>query len=238
MQIIPVMDLKDGVVVHARGGDRDNYRPVQSVLTGSSEPEVIARIFMERFDCRRMYVADLDAISGQGDNFATLRQLNLLGLELMVDCGVKTTAEADILIAMGVGKVIVGTETLEDLEELKRLAALHGVERVIPSLDTFERVVSRCPSLAGLSVAEALEVLIPLEFEEIIALNLLAVGTARGLDNKWFMPLAPYCRRQKIILGGGIRKKDLDVLSGYGFHGALLATAFHTGEMEKQVQMP
>ena len=39
MKLIPVIDLKAGEVVHARRGDRDNYRPIVSPLCRGSRPE-------------------------------------------------------------------------------------------------------------------------------------------------------------------------------------------------------
>ncbi|NBR98589.1 MAG: histidine biosynthesis protein, partial [Betaproteobacteria bacterium] len=32
MQIVPVLDLRDGIVVHARRGDRASYAPLRSSL--------------------------------------------------------------------------------------------------------------------------------------------------------------------------------------------------------------
>jgi phosphoribosylformimino-5-aminoimidazole carboxamide ribotide isomerase len=37
MRIVPVIDLKDGAVVHARQGRRDTYQPIASPLCASSD---------------------------------------------------------------------------------------------------------------------------------------------------------------------------------------------------------
>ena len=70
MRVVPVLDLKGGVAVHAIRGERHAYAPVQSVLSPSSEPVALARAFQERLGCDACYVADLDAIAGTGDHAA------------------------------------------------------------------------------------------------------------------------------------------------------------------------
>ncbi|MDD9869621.1 MAG: hypothetical protein OXU50_07000 [Gammaproteobacteria bacterium] len=45
MKLIPAIDLKDGCVVHARGGDRRRYRRLELPLFPSAQPlDVIARL--------------------------------------------------------------------------------------------------------------------------------------------------------------------------------------------------
>ncbi len=36
--VIPVLDLKDGVVVHARGGKRADYRPLETPFGTANDP--------------------------------------------------------------------------------------------------------------------------------------------------------------------------------------------------------
>ena len=43
MEVIPVLDLKGGVVVHARMGQRDQYRPIETPLAPTSKPADVAR---------------------------------------------------------------------------------------------------------------------------------------------------------------------------------------------------
>ena len=37
LKLIPVIDLKNGAVVHAKQGIRENYQPIKSVLTTKSD---------------------------------------------------------------------------------------------------------------------------------------------------------------------------------------------------------
>jgi phosphoribosylformimino-5-aminoimidazole carboxamide ribotide isomerase len=64
VDIVPVIDVKAGVVVQARGGDRAHYAPIASPLCGSSAPRTVARILSEYCASSCLYLADLDALQG------------------------------------------------------------------------------------------------------------------------------------------------------------------------------
>ena len=64
MRVIPVIDLKGGVAVHAVRGERERYRPLRSRIAEGSDPVELTRAVRERFGLDELYVADLDAIAG------------------------------------------------------------------------------------------------------------------------------------------------------------------------------
>ena len=68
MRVIPVIDLKGGVAVHAVRGDRERYRPLRSRIAEGSDPVQLTRAVRERFGLDELYVADLDAIAGGPGN--------------------------------------------------------------------------------------------------------------------------------------------------------------------------
>ena len=70
MQIVPVLDLKGGVVVHARRGQRADYAPLRSPLVEGCEPVAVARALCAACRTTRLYVADLDALAGEPVNEA------------------------------------------------------------------------------------------------------------------------------------------------------------------------
>ena len=90
MLVIPVLDLLNGVVVRGVGGRRDEYRPVQSVLTSSVLPRDVAQAFQKRLGLTTLYVADLDALLHQQPNADVCQQLASDGFELWIDAGVRS----------------------------------------------------------------------------------------------------------------------------------------------------
>src|SRR5258706_15868035 len=75
MDIIPVLDLRGGIVVRAHRGQRDQYRPLESPLSPTSDPADVMRGLYSVYPFRTFYVADLDAIMGTGNNEAAQRRL-------------------------------------------------------------------------------------------------------------------------------------------------------------------
>ena len=75
MRIVPVIDIKGGVVVHARRGKRESYAPLRSPLVQSSEPVAVARALTTLCRTRILYVADLDALAGSPVDQTTLSRL-------------------------------------------------------------------------------------------------------------------------------------------------------------------
>src|SRR5215471_20002462 len=75
MEIIPVIDLKGDTVVHARMGRRDDYRPIRTPLSATSDPVDVTRGLLSIHPFTTLYVADLDAIERRDDNRPALDRL-------------------------------------------------------------------------------------------------------------------------------------------------------------------
>ena len=90
MQIIPVIDLLNGAVVHAQQGQRHTYQPIKSLLTHSSKPLDIVAALLNVYPFSQLYIADLNAIQQSGDNFNVIRTIaqKFPQLKLWIDAGI------------------------------------------------------------------------------------------------------------------------------------------------------
>jgi HisA/HisF family protein len=232
MKIIPVMDILNGVVVHAVRGRRSEYQPLKSALCASASPMDMALAFRALgFD--ELYVADLDAIRGKRANFSILRQIaDVTGLGLMVDAGIADLGRAEEVLKSRASKVIIGTETLPSINFVGKAVKSLGKERVVVSLDLKgEEVIS------GFALGRFRNPLsLLLEFkrigvDQIIVLDLARVGSGEGVN----MPFLEDVRRNfkgKLFVGGGVRDmKDLMDLRRMSVFGVLIATALHSGRI-------
>ncbi|HYA77105.1 MAG TPA: HisA/HisF-related TIM barrel protein, partial [Verrucomicrobiae bacterium] len=112
MKVIPVIDVLNGIVVHATRGKRQEYQPLQSTLCKSVEPLEVAKTF-KTLGFGELYIADLDAITRGSVNLQAFKRIvKETKLKLMVDAGVTDLETVGNLLDCGVSKVIVGTETL------------------------------------------------------------------------------------------------------------------------------
>jgi phosphoribosylformimino-5-aminoimidazole carboxamide ribotide isomerase len=231
VRIIPVLDLKGGVAVHAVRGQRESYAPVRSVLTPSAEPVVLGRAFLEKLGCGDCYVADLDAITGRGNHAATVRALAALGLEVWLDAGIASPADARHAVASGAGRLIVGTETLRHPGDLDEIAAAAIGHRCVLSLDLREgRLLGGSGEIAALDHVDLARLAWAAGFRTFIVLDLARVGSGDGVQTAAALDVQAALGDAEIVVGGGVRgPSDLRTLADLGFAAVLVATALHTG---------
>lgn len=135
MQIIPVIDISNGMAVRAVAGERKHYRAIQSRLTESVEPAEVMRAIQERLQCPVCYVADLDAIERQQLNRCTIAEMVRTGVALIVDAGTETFENVETLLEMGVRQVVLSSESMPDLGQLETFAKQYDSESLIFSID-------------------------------------------------------------------------------------------------------
>jgi HisA/HisF family protein len=235
LKVVPVIDILNGKVVHAVKGKRSEYKPLQSILTISNEPLVVAKVF-KNLGFKELYIADLDAIIDCSSNFEPLKQIaDETGLELIVDAGITSLERAKTLLDNGVSRVIIGTETLQNKSFVAEAVKTLGGERVVVSLDLKGMKV-----LVRLGFSGCVDPMCLLrDFKAagvsgVIVLDLSRVGTGEGV-NVDFLRKALALGGTDIYVGGGVRDiSDLVELANLGVSGALVATALHTGKITVQ----
>jgi phosphoribosylformimino-5-aminoimidazole carboxamide ribotide isomerase len=222
VQIIPVLDLKDGAVVHARLGQRDQYRPIASSLSSTSHPIDVTRGLLSVYPFETFYIADLDAIMRTGDNNAALTHLKTAfpSLTFWVDNGVADQAGAHRWLDAGLGHLVLGSETQKDAGLLRELS---GDDRVVLSLD------HRGDDFVG---PDALLRNVDTWPNRIIAMTLARVGSAMGPDWSRLSAIKSSGRGRCIYAAGGVRDADdLIALADRDIAGALVASCLHNGAL-------
>jgi len=230
MRVIPVIDLKGGVAVHAVRGDRERYRPLRSRIAAGSDPVAVTRAVRERFGLDELYVADLDAIAGSRGSPDVVAAL-ASEARVMVDAGATGAPAVAELLELGVARVVIGTESLPGTAALRRLRAELPDAPLVLSLDLRAgAVLSPDPALAALDPPAALALLADAGADEAIVLDLARVGSGEGPDVALLSALRAHVPQVALLAGGGVRDAgDLRALAGAGAVGALVATALHGG---------
>lgn len=216
-----------GQVVHARRGDRANYRPIASNLCSSSSAEAVVQGLLGLYPFTKVYIADLDAILGQGDHQPELQNLRRTypGLEIWLDAGIDSPEELQRWQGLGL-QPIIGSESLSDLDRFLALRDACGHDGFILSLDHYEAKPRGSPDL--------------LENPELwpsrmICMTLDRVGSDRGPHWELLHKLhrqAPRCRWHA---AGGVRtSEDLEKLASQGVAGVLVASALHDGRLSSE----
>lgn len=221
-----------GLVVHARAGERERYRPLEgSKLARSAEPRAVVEALLALHPFRVIYLADLDAIRGRGDHRPLLADLARCfpDLAFWVDAGIASADRFRELSALPGLRPVLGSESQADphlLEQAHRLVEEPGLaaERIVLSLD-WRGEEPLDP--AGLRDRPELWP------RDVIVMTLARVGTGSGPD---FARLAEVRDaagpERRIWAAGGVRGlEDLLHLRDRGMAGALVATALHDGRL-------
>lgn len=235
LKIIPVLDVLDGVVVHAVRGRRKEYQPLKSILCASTEPIDVATA-LNAFGFSELYVADLDAITGGKPTFSLFKRIaDKSGLELMVDAGVNSPEAAEEVLKSHVSKVIIGTETLPSMSFVGAAVEAFGSEKIVVSLDLMGNTI-----LSGFKLNRHVK---PLKFlreleqlgvSQVIVLDLAKVGSNEGV-NTFFLRDVLRNIKAEVLVGGGVRDiEDLIELKDIGVFGVLVATALHSGKISAE----
>jgi phosphoribosylformimino-5-aminoimidazole carboxamide ribotide isomerase len=218
LQAIPVIDLMGGEVVRARMGDRASYRPLESPLSSTSDAVAVVQGLLAVYPFPTLYVADLDAIQSNGDNFPALRRIRaeFPALQMWVDNGAADPSALEALIDADLAAPVIGSES----QRSSALTAQHsGSRRVVLSLDF------RGDAFQGPSEILAEPALWP---RRIIVMTLARVSSAAGPDFARFAAIKSIADGREIYAAGGVRDAaDLSALKAAGASGALIATALH-----------
>ncbi len=232
MKVIPVIDILNKIVVHAVGGRRKEYQPLQSILTKSVEPSQVA-LALKNIGFSDLYVADLDAIIDCSTNFNILKKISdETDIKLMVDAGVTNIERAQKMLDIGVSKLVIGTETLQKNSFVLDAVRLFGSERVVISLDLKGNEILVKLGYNGCSDPFCLlRQFKEMGVSQMIVLDLLRVGSSEGVNIDFLKKVIAEIGVD-VYVGGGVREiSDLVELKNLGISGALVATALHTGKI-------
>lgn len=216
MKIIPVIDLKNGIVVHAKFGQRENYRPIQSVLTPKNDIYSVLNGFLRLHAFDTFYIADLNAITGQGSQYDLIEQLakNFPKITFWVDAGYQKAQ--DFLPNY---LPVLGSECFTDDNFLE---ILDFEKRFILSLD-FGENGEKLGSQKFFTQTQ-------LWSENVIVMTLNRVGSSQGTAIDLLEEFKRDSPKIKFIAAGGVRNNDdLAQLAKIGIEQVLVASALHSG---------
>lgn len=215
MQIIPVIDLKDGEVVAAQQGQRDSYKAIKSTFCPSSSITDVVNGFLSLHPFKIIYIADLNAITHAGNN------------KKLIDCAIANNPEVIFWVDDGKKMQDFSASNLSNYKQVfgseNQNQCIHPYNQdSILSLDFF-------PNKGYTGPEQLLKnpILWP---QNIIVMTLDKVGKNTGPDFEKLTFFQKKHPEKNIIAAGGIRNiTDLLHLKKMGIRYALIASALHSG---------
>jgi phosphoribosylformimino-5-aminoimidazole carboxamide ribotide isomerase len=200
----------------------------------SSDPLAVADALARRFATRRLYVADLDAITHDQPQWDLIGRLADEGYSLTVDAGVRSADRLRRLADLGVTRGVVALETVGSVADFQMLFDGELPRPVVFSLDLEQgRPKTGSPTWpidpAGIADIVAATV------DALLILDLHSVGMTGGLSTLALCrEIAARSPSLQLLTGGGVRGlHDLDSALAAGVREVLVASALHDGGLDE-----
>ncbi len=227
MQIIPVIDLLNGLVVHAKQGARQHYQPINSLLINSSKPLDIVAALLDYYPFQQLYIADLNAIQKLSlTNYTIIESIahDFPNLKLWIDAGISNQAELAIWNNLH-SNLIFGSENFSRIGNFLALKNQQSSDFVL-SLDFMPNGYHGPSELLKNNLHWP---------RDVIVMSLENVGTNQGVNTALIKKVLQHSQNHNIYAAGGVRDvDDLVKLKKIGVHGALIATALHQKQLTYQ----
>lgn len=229
MEVIPAIDLRGGKCVRLRQGDYAQ----ETVF--DADPVSVAKRWSEE-GARRLHVVDLDgARDGVRANAPAVESIvRSTRQPVQLGGGIRTAADAETLLGLGVGRVIFGTAAIEAPDEVRKSVELFGSEKVVVSVDARDGFV-QTRGWTETTGKQAVDLM--LEMADLGVQRFMYTDTGRDgtLSHPNFDAIEKLVSdvRYPIVIAGGIAAiEDLRRLSGIGVEAVVTGLAIYAGALD------
>jgi len=137
MEVIPAIDISDGVCVRLYQGDFER----ETIY--ATDPVSVARQW-EEMGATRIHVVDLNgAAKGNLANLECITQIvSQSKVRIQVGGGIRSIETAERLLDLGVDRVIIGTSAIENPSMVHQLCIKRGTDTIIVAVDAKDGLVA------------------------------------------------------------------------------------------------
>jgi phosphoribosylformimino-5-aminoimidazole carboxamide ribonucleotide (ProFAR) isomerase len=148
----------------------------------------------------------------------------------MIDPGIVDINDILYYSKFDIDKLIIGLETVRNLEVIREALNIIGKNKLILSIDMYkEKVISNIQRVKDKNPIEIAKFMEEIGVNELILLDLFRVGQKIGGIPQQYLKIQDSFGG-KIFVGGGIKDyKDLMKYKQFNFAGVLIATALYDG---------
>lgn len=227
MEILPAIDLKDGVAVRLTKGLMDTAKIY------SNEPWKVAKKF-EKMGSKWLHLVDLNgAFAGEPKNLDQIKKIREnCSLKLELGGGIRDEDTIKRYCDLGVDRVILGSIALKNPKFVKQMCKTYRVVVGIDAIDGFVAVEGWAQKSTMRAVDLACE-FADAGVEAIICTDVAKDGTLGGVNVDFTLEIARASRVDTIASGG---VKDIDdiklLLETKEVSGVIVGKAYYEGTLE------
>ncbi len=227
MRIYPAIDIRGGNCVRLLKGDYS-----QETVYGSSPAE--AALKWQSCGADFIHVVDLDgAKSGGSENRAAVGEIcSSVNVPVQQGGGIRTMADVDEAIALGVSRVIIGTAAVENPLFVSRAVEKYG-GRIAVGIDARDGFAATdgWTKISGTAAVELAKKMESLGVETVIYTDIATDGTLKGPNVRAMAEMAEKTGLKVIASGGVGCEADLCALSQTGVEGVIVGKALYSGKI-------
>ncbi|MBT3336559.1 MAG: 1-(5-phosphoribosyl)-5-[(5-phosphoribosylamino)methylideneamino]imidazole-4-carboxamide isomerase [Anaerolineae bacterium] len=224
--IYPAIDLCKGQVVRLRQGDPNKQKEY------SNDPVEIAKKWQAQ-GATWFHLINLDGAFGEyiEPNQRAIKNILVAcgDISTQLGGGIRSLADIEGALNLGITRVILGTAILEDFSFAKKVIAEFGADRIVFGLDARDGVLmARGWQVASdRSIFELAEALKNIGAERIIYTDIATDGMSVGNDTKNTRQLAEKTGLDVIASGGIKTLEDVREVKEAGLSGVIIGRALY-----------
>ncbi len=224
----PAIDLKGGQVVRLAEGD------MARATVYADDPAAQARAFAGE-GATALHVVDLDgAFAGSGVNSAAVEAIvAAFPGAVQVGGGIRTRADIDRWLALGVARVVVGTAALDD-PDLVRAAAAAAPGRIVVAVDARGGLVATrgWADVSSVAVADLARRFEDAGVAAVLFTDVGRDGLLKGVNVEATAALSAATRLPVIASGGVAGADDIIALRAFpNIAGVIVGRAIYDGRL-------
>ena len=233
--IYPAIDLRQGKVVRLKQGD-----PQRQTVYGE-DPAAAAVRWLEA-GARWLHVVNLDGAFGKADaaNRRALAEILKVaegyGAQVQFGGGMRSLADVDQALEMGVGRAVLGTLAAEQPEALEEGLKRFGAQRLAAGVDARDGLVrvrgwAEATNLRAVDLAQKMA---ELGLRWLIFTDVARDGVGSGLNLDSTLELANSSGLNVIASGGVDSLEDIRGAQEAGLPGVIVGRALYEGKIDPE----
>ncbi|WP_410981889.1 1-(5-phosphoribosyl)-5-[(5-phosphoribosylamino)methylideneamino]imidazole-4-carboxamide isomerase [Bacillus cereus] len=235
MEIFPAIDLKQGRCVRLYQGEFQKE-------TVMNENPVAQALLFEKLGARTLHIVDLDgAVAGQSMNLSVIEDIcKAVRIPVQVGGGIRSIETIEMLLSVGVEKVILGTAALYDRPFLEEAVRLYG-ENIVVGIDAKNGYVATGGWLdvSEISYIELAKKMESTGVQTIIFTDIAKDGTLEGPNFEQLQLLQKAVDIRIVASGGVCSLQDVQKLKDMNVYGVIIGKALYekTIDLEEALQV-
>lgn len=231
MQLYPAIDMKDGKCVRLTQGLFDN------VKVYSDSPGDMAKLWVSK-GATFLHLVDLDgALTGKSVNEEAIRSVvGAVDVPVQVGGGIRSREAVEMMLGLGVSRVIIGTRAVREPEFVRELVESFGPERIVAGIDARDGMVAveGWETVSEKKASDLCREMKGFGVRHVVYTDISRDGMLSGPNVEATKRLTLETGMDIIASGGVSSMEDLRRLCDEGIQGAIIGKALYEKRLDLQ----